>query len=55
MAPLRIHCCLFVRLLARLVTLNTMKASDELDEDQARELAHQLERAYSAFHSSLAN
>lgn len=36
-----------------LLTLNKMRASEELDEDQARELAHQLERGHNAFHRSL--
>jgi ESCRT-I complex subunit VPS28 len=34
---------------AWLRTLNTMRASDEIDEDQARQLSYDLERAYTSF------
>ncbi|CAM9683516.1 unnamed protein product [Scytosiphon promiscuus] len=32
-----------------LVTLNSMRAADELSEDQARQLLHDLDNSYSAF------
>lgn len=32
-----------------LVTLNGMRAADELSEDQARQLLHDLDTSYSAF------
>eukprot|EP01127_Copromyxa_protea_P001280 TRINITY_DN11311_c0_g1_i1.p1 TRINITY_DN11311_c0_g1~~TRINITY_DN11311_c0_g1_i1.p1 ORF type:complete len:276 (+),score=42.37 TRINITY_DN11311_c0_g1_i1:25-828(+) len=41
------------RLYKWLGTLNKMKASDELDEEQKRQMAHDLENAYSSFHKSL--
>jgi len=34
--------------------MNTMKASDELDEDQIRQLLFDLDSAYTAFHNCLA-
>lgn len=36
-----------------LVTLNKMKASDEIDEEQARQLMFDLESAHGAFYRSL--
>lgn len=38
---------------SRLSILNKMKASDELDEEQRRQMAHDLENSYSSFHKSL--
>lgn len=32
-----------------LVTLNSMRAADELSEDQARQLLHDLDTSYSGF------
>ena len=32
-----------------LVTLNSMRAADELSEEQARQLLHDLDTSYSAF------
>ena len=39
--------------LCRLLQLNSMSANEELPDDQVRQLSHDLERAYAAFHSSL--
>ena len=36
-----------------LLQLNSMSANEELPDDQVRQLSHDLERAYAAFHSSL--
>ncbi|KAI8323403.1 putative vacuolar protein sorting-associated protein VPS28, partial [Martensiomyces pterosporus] len=36
-----------------LIALNKMKASDELDEDQKRQLTFEVEQAYADFHKSL--
>ncbi|KAJ1964917.1 Vacuolar protein-sorting-associated protein 28 [Dipsacomyces acuminosporus] len=36
-----------------LISLNKMKASDELDDDQMRQLIFEVEQAYSDFHKSL--
>eukprot|EP00634_Sargassococcus_sp_CCMP2135_P007990 CAMPEP_0198658180 /NCGR_PEP_ID=MMETSP1467-20131203/23400_1 /TAXON_ID=1462469 /ORGANISM="unid. sp., Strain CCMP2135" /LENGTH=214 /DNA_ID=CAMNT_0044394435 /DNA_START=17 /DNA_END=661 /DNA_ORIENTATION=+ len=36
-----------------LVTLNSLRAAHEIDEDQARQLAFDLDNAYSEFHRSL--
>ncbi|ORX66422.1 putative vacuolar protein sorting-associated protein VPS28 [Linderina pennispora] len=36
-----------------LITLNKMKASDELDADQSRQLIFDLEKAYADFHKAL--
>jgi ESCRT-I complex subunit VPS28 len=36
-----------------LLILNRLKASDELDEDQIRQLLFDLESAYNAFHKAL--
>jgi hypothetical protein len=33
----------------RLRTMNTMRASDELNEEQARQLSFDLERSYASF------
>eukprot|EP01126_Amoeba_proteus_P044191 TRINITY_DN4897_c0_g1_i24.p1 TRINITY_DN4897_c0_g1~~TRINITY_DN4897_c0_g1_i24.p1 ORF type:complete len:120 (-),score=27.50 TRINITY_DN4897_c0_g1_i24:96-455(-) len=41
------------RLYKWLSLLNTMKASQQLDEEQRRQMAHDLENAYSSFHRSL--
>lgn len=38
---------------SRLSKLNAMKASDELSEEEVRQLAHDLDIAYSSFHKSL--
>jgi ESCRT-I complex subunit VPS28 len=43
------------RVLHWLITLNQMKASDEIDEDQARQMLFDLENAYSAWFRSLQN
>jgi ESCRT-I complex subunit VPS28 len=37
-----------------LITLNQMKAHDELDDQQTRQLIFDLDSAYAAFHKSLA-
>jgi hypothetical protein len=37
----------------RLMRLNSMKASDELEEGDIRQLSHDLDMAYSSFHKSL--
>lgn len=36
-----------------LITLNQMRATEELDEDQARELAFEIEQAYQGFKATL--
>jgi len=36
-----------------LVTLNSMRAVEEIDDDQTRELLHDLDKAYSGFHRFL--
>lgn len=36
-----------------LLQLNSMSANEELTDEQVRQLSHDLERAYAAFHSSL--
>lgn len=41
------------RLLHRLVTLNGMRASEELSEEQARQLTFDLDNAYGEFHRFL--
>ena len=38
-----------------LVTLNAMRAVDEIDEDQARQMSHDLDKAYGGFHKFLAH
>eukprot|EP01119_Soliformovum_irregulare_P001752 TRINITY_DN1152_c0_g1_i1.p1 TRINITY_DN1152_c0_g1~~TRINITY_DN1152_c0_g1_i1.p1 ORF type:complete len:266 (+),score=64.24 TRINITY_DN1152_c0_g1_i1:131-928(+) len=38
-----------------LITLNKMKAADELNEEQIRQMLFDLESAYNAFHKSLAS
>ncbi|PRP83112.1 hypothetical protein PROFUN_09791 [Planoprotostelium fungivorum] len=42
-----------VKLKQWIILLNRMKASDELDQEQARQLLFDLESAYNAFHKSL--
>ncbi len=37
----------------RLAIMSTMKASDELNEEQVRQLLFDLETSYTAFHNSL--
>ena len=39
----------------RLITLNRMKASEDLDQDQVRQLLFDLEGSYSAFYRSLSS
>jgi hypothetical protein len=39
----------YVVVYRRLRTLNTMRASDELNEEQARQLSFDLERSYASF------
>ena len=36
-----------------LITLNQMRATEELNEDQARELAFEIEQAYQGFKATL--
>jgi ESCRT-I complex subunit VPS28 len=39
----------------RLIELNQMKAKDELDEEQMRQLAFDVENAFSEFYRSLSS
>jgi hypothetical protein len=50
-----VMCSSFLLLTRRLITLNSMKAADEITEEQSRQMLFDIENAYAEFFRSLSS